>query len=432
MTRLQTFIAIAFVLGTAAPSYAQIAGDIRVDPKKAWSTLDGVEQYALLRNVQFSTRSTVNYIADALDDKLTALGRFGYVGRCLDGNDSTVVDWAICQPDIDALDPAKVVAEIDADQAHAGDHAGLKAALDALRPELAERATKVKAAIDKDDAYKKMFEIAAQVRRDAKGGGLRDLALALDDARVTHSRKALAGCEDKVWPAWVSAVSAIPAKSFSLVYKDFATQVHDNEAATVVGTPDGYLAAVALTSCFKKDQLVSYVRRALFFWPGFRGPRDAAQLAMMQAGLELDDRDEKLTWPSIDRRELLTGDNNAGIEGSNGAGRAPLVSLTPAGDKTHVVFGPTKTKGVKCVDYRAGKHLSRIEPDGRLVYEGTCYKYVDIVITSSPPKPIDTRAKYTTGMKPGMYAGFVDDALLDATAGPAAKVPSVVFGAPVR
>jgi len=379
-----------------------------------------------------TTFSTRTYEADALDEKLTALGRLGYVSRCVSDQSTNVVEWAICQPDIDALDLGKAGAEIDADQAHASDHAPLKAWIDVVKGKLAVHKAAAQAALGKDDAYKKMFELAAASRRDARSSPLRDLALTLDDARVTQSRKALAGCEDKVWPAWLRAVSAIPAQRFSLVYKDLPTEVFVGEAATIVGTPDGYLAGVAVAACLKKDQLVSYLQHALVFWPGYRGPRNASQLAMMQAGLQLDQVGATIRWPSIDRRALLAGASNGGNDGANRSGRAPLVSLQSAGEKTHVTFGPTKTKGVKCVDYKAGKHLSRIESDGRLVYEGTCYKYTDIVITNPPPAPADAPSRYTASMKPGMYGGYVDNVVLDAIAGLGAKAPSVVFGAPVR
>jgi len=430
MRNLLAKAALLLALGSAVAARADITSSYLDDKQKAWSKYDPFEQFIFVHN---DPRDFMNpaYFADALGDSFSALGRTGLIRRCMKSDAPAV--WAICQGDIDAFDASKANAEVDADKAHVRDHDSAKQIIAETKGMIADHASQVKALFDKDDAYKKMFDVAAQARKQTYGSPeLRALTLAMEDARVTGSRKALAGCADKVWPAWTKAVSAIPAKSFSMVFKNVDAEVHAQHAATVVGTPDGYLAAVALVACLPQDQLTNTIHHALFFWPGYRGPRNASQIAMMNAGLELDQRDAKIDWPRIDRRELFTGNSNAGTEGSGGSGRAPIVSIAPNGDKAHVAFGPIKTKMVKCADYRAGKRLSRIESDGRLVYEGTCYKYVDVMVTLSGPKPMDTMKRYTTGMKPGMYAGYIDDALLDASSGPAAKQPSVVFGVGVK
>ena len=441
MMRPPCLIVFALALATTAfplAAHAQDISDIHVEPKHAWSTLDPIEQYAIIRNSDFQSRDNSTYIVDALDDRLTALGRFGYVSLCMKRDFDNPVDMATCQPDIDAFDPAQALAEIAADKKHPeGQHAALRDGLTSLKGKLAERATAVKALLDKDASYKKMFELAASARKDFaahKNAPLRELVLAMDDARATRSRKALEGCEDKTWKAWTAAVSAIPAKRFSLVYKDVFTEIVEPAAATIVGEPDGYLAAVALSACFgeKPDILVKYVQHALLFWPGYRGPRSASQLAIMQASLTLDDRDSKLEYPRIDRRELFTGNGNGGDLSFSGSSRGPVVSVAPKGALTHVVFGPTKTKETQCADYRAGKRLSRIESGGRLVYEGTCYKYIQVMVTHDPSKPIDTSIRYAASVKAGMIASAVDQSLLIAVPSLTATAPSVVFGAPVK
>jgi len=438
MTRLTSLSALTvlFVSTFASPAHAdgKPASEISVDEKKAWSALDGIEQFAILANTSDSDSSS--YVADALEDQLTALGRMGFVTQCLKSYNPVL--WAICQPDVDAFDPAKALGEIKADTKHQEwERAAMKAAVEAYKGALSEHATKVKATMEKDTAYKKMFEIASSTRKafaSTQGKELRALTLTMDDARTTRSRKALEGCEDKVWTAWKTAVSAIPAKRFSLAYKDMITEVFEPAAATIAGDPNGYLAAVALGACFgeKPDMLVKYVRHALLFWPGFRGPRNAAHLALVQANLTLDDRDAKLKMPQVDRRSLFTGNGNGGDLSNGGYARAPIVSVKASGPLTHVTFGPTKTKETQCTDYRPGKRLSRIESDGRLVYEGSCGKYAQVMVDHDPPKPVDTPSRYAAAVKVGMIATVVEQALLLAQPNLTATAPSVVFGAPVK
>ena len=124
------------------------AGNITVDTKKAWGTLDAIDQYALVINQDSRFEAAANYVTDALDDHLTELGRFGFIERCLKGD--KIVEWAICQPDIDAFNPAKALAEIKADTKHPDWHrSALRAELEAVKPKLKEHAANVKEAMDK-------------------------------------------------------------------------------------------------------------------------------------------------------------------------------------------------------------------------------------------------------------------------------------------
>jgi hypothetical protein len=427
-----TIVGLLAAVGSAAPSYADI-NDLWVeDQNKAWSKYDPFEQWAVLAN---DNRNFTNpaYFADAFGDKLSALGRAGYISRCMLTDMPAL--WAMCQGDIELFDAAKANAEIDADTAHPRAHESAKGVIAGMKARIDEHAAKVKALFDSDDAYKKLFDIAADARKKSWGSPeLRAVVMDMDDARTTQSRKALAGCEDKVWPLWVKAISAIPAKSFSMVYKDTSNEIQEAHAATVLGTPDGYLAAVALISCLPNDAVVYHLTQALHFWPGFRGPRNAALTTMIGAGLQLDKKDAQIAWPNVDRRRFFTGNDNGAQppSGDSRGGVAPIVSLKPNGDKVHVTFGPVKTKMTKCMDYKPGKHLSRIEADGRLVYEGTCYKYAQVMVTQDPPKPADVPKRYATGMKPGMYVDFSESALFNAKANVSAKQPSVVFGVPVK
>ena len=88
MTRPTALAALSILFGllsiSTGTANAQNASQISVDKKHAWATLDPIEQYALIRNDGYRPFPTTTYIADALEDHLSALGRFGYAARCLD------------------------------------------------------------------------------------------------------------------------------------------------------------------------------------------------------------------------------------------------------------------------------------------------------------------------------------------------------------
>jgi hypothetical protein len=430
MKKMLALVSLFAAVGSAAPAHADIDTDWVEDKDKAWSKYDPFEQWIVLGN-DLRDLTTPAYYADAWGDQLSALGRTGYIRRCMRQDDSAL--WAMCQGDIELFDEAKANAEVDADTAHPRDHESAKRLVGEMKEAIAAHATKVKALFDKDDAYKKMFDIAADARKQTWGSPeLRAIVMDMDDARTTKSRKAIAGCEAKIWPLWVKAISAIPAKNFSMAYKDTPGEIEDAHAATVVGTPDGYLATVALVSCYPGDSVVNLLREALNFWPGYRGPRNAALTAMRSAGLTLDRGGQELGFPGVDHRQFFNSANSAAAPRDMRSGIAPIVSLKPNGDKVHVTYGPIKTKMVKCMDYKPGKHLSRIDASGRLVYEGTCYKYANVMVTLDAPPATDTPKRYATGMKAGMYVQYADSALSNAAATATSKQPAVVFGVPVK
>src|SRR5262245_9050903 len=71
---------------------------------KPWSSLGAYDQYALMVHPSETGTGVKHYLADAVS--LTEAGRFGYVWNCL--HNGGPVEWAICQPDIDALDRTKL------------------------------------------------------------------------------------------------------------------------------------------------------------------------------------------------------------------------------------------------------------------------------------------------------------------------------------
>ena len=395
---------------------------------KAWSKLDGFEQASNLfrSGMGFADAS---YIVDAIGDKLTALGRTAYVFQCLAGDEEPIA-WSMCQGDVEAFDAKKALAEIDADTAHVGYHESAKKLVAEAKGLVDALPAKWKKAIDKDGAYKKAFDIGVQARKQAWGSPeLRAVVADVEDAWRTGSRKAMAGCEAKVWPQWVKAVSAIPADKFTLAYKDQPSEALDAQAATITNTVDGYLAAVAVIHCFPLDASFEVVAQTLVFTPGLRGPRTGAFTLMWRANLRLDKKGENIRWQSVDRREWFP--TNAPMTTGNG-GRDVILSATPKGDKVHIVYSDIKEKTTKCVDYHEGTTPSRIDEHGNIIYESSCGNYADVMVSYTAPAPSDDDRRYATGLKPGVFVHFRQEAISWVAATTTSKHPFVVLGAPVK
>ncbi len=405
------------------------------NPKKAWSEMDPVDQYMLL-NYEIAQNFDANYIADALGPKLSEAGRLAYILETCMSSRAKEVQWAMCQPDLDAFDVKKLVAELQADKDHKGYERFLirLAAFQLLPEQRKERDPEIKAAQKKDPAYAKMFELSQTSRKqwDAlwkSDASLLDLALAMDDARVTNSRKALAGCDDKTWAAWKSAVGAIPAKKFETVENDEA-QIYlaGNLLAVVANDPRGYLAATAFYSCGaatdKPDPLVRKLGSTMLRWPGHRGPRSSAHTAVLTAGLELDDRSARIEYPDTNRGWF---DQNGS---SSGGGFGAVASVKAQGDKTRIEFAPKLEKQYQCLQSKRTNRIVQIRSDGSLVYELDCLKWGTVTLDRRAP-PQTVKSRYTQGLRPGMTAFIIEDAVIGAW-GKGDKGPSMIGGAAVK
>ena len=406
------------------------------DDKKAWSKYDAIEQFMAIGGAMETDDAT--YLADALGAKLTETGKLGYIEQCLHAReDERPVMWALCSQDVASFDPAKVVAELKADQAHTGyERTLLRLELYKTRGELAAHDKDVKALSAKDDAYAKMFAIAAQTRKDwdahvAGRQALLDLEMQMDDARVTKSRKALAGCEDATWKAWIAAVSAIPAKRFEHMHTDVLNgkRFSEDAMAAITAEPDGYLAGAALYRCHAddsdRDYTIRMIGETLERWPGFRGPRTATTVGIMNAGLQLDDKDAHLDFPAVRNRGF--GRNGGSSGGTGGA----LASVKTSGAKTHMTFVTKMHKEEECTKYKESNRVTRIRDDGTLEYESTCLA-TKMVEVNDTPNPYDVDSRYAAAMKPGAVVEVTESVVDAVWPKSGASMPSAVFGAPVK
>lgn len=415
------------------------------DKNHALSPMSPVQQLiAMVRGIPGSGSSgwhfvDWSYTADAFGPKLTETGRLGYIWRCTHSDAGPVIH-AICEPDIKALNRKKVSEEIRADKAmSATERMMARLMLHELDKRLTDYNAAVKKAKGKDPAYGKLFEIAATTRKEWEDTHwknetkLLELALAMDDARQSKSRKAHEGCSDKTWAAWKETVGKMPAKTFADITTDrLARPGWPFLAATaIINTVPGYLAAVALYSCHKEqrdnESTINTLGSALMYVPGLRGPRLAALFAMRGAGLQLDDASESIEFP------LTRHDSTNRFYGDDGGGELSAVSKLGKPDgkgMVEVTFAKTKEKRERCQKSRMTRRISHITDNGTVIYWSECLKWgTDVVDTTMDPKTVHQR--YTTNVKAGTVV-YISDGVIWAAFPKGKKQPIAVFGVPVK
>jgi len=397
--------------------------------KQPWSKLGPLDQYALFvqtggDSAAFALQSGAkHYMADAF--ALTETGRFAYILQCIHPDTAGPVEWAVCQPDIDALDRAKLGQELRADTAHKViDRMRVRFALGKLERKLQKHAAKVKKLVAGDKVYGQAFEIARKARADwdARAGeraGALALVLAMDDARATRSRSALAGCSEKAWPAFAAAVAKLPAKRFENL-----------RGPGVIGAmlhhPDVYLAANALVACEgPRDYLLKQIETGL--GTGYRGPRTAAFNAINDANLVPDERgSEQLRGGG--RVALAIGtDKSPYVDSAKGV----IAAVKERGDAVEIAFAKTSEIQDHCQGYRATKRIQRITDSGDVIYEQVCTGWVT-ARTDTTPSPVLVPKRYGAGLQKGRYVIVVGGTVEGVWAKPNGATPIAAFGVALR
>jgi hypothetical protein len=396
------------------------------DEKKAFSAASPGDQYDLI-----ARSADPAYLADAFGARLSQAGRLSYIERCLTSKE---VAWAMCQGDIEALDAAKLSAELRTDTARDGfDRTRLRIDAYNMKATLADHAKAVTALIERDPGYQKLFEIAKTARAEWSKVDAELIALmtAMDDARATNSRKALDGCMDTTWSALSKQIAKVPGKSFTGMQQEMMNPLAGQAMAKVLATPDGYLAALAFTECAvlsrQDDYLLRQLGEMMARWPGFRGPRTTAHTASLAAGVELDDRDAKINYPDVDRRWLHVTYHSAG-----GSGTGTIESVTPAeGGGVVVTFAKVKGTQQKCVRGKTTNRVVQIRPDGVLVYEYICLEERTETFAEPPAKPTTVGARYADGLEAGRFVTIVEGVAITVHR-KGGKQPTHIVGVAVR
>jgi hypothetical protein len=377
--------------------------------KTAWSALTPIDQLAVLGRGDIY-EVDVAYVADAMGAKLSELGRLGYVVTCLDGGGDPAVRYAMCAPDAAALDMTKLNAEIRADTEHTGTDRMVARiiAWRLLTEKLPAFQTEVKTLRAKDPAYATMFDLGQAAHRDWKPDAtLQALVTSLDDAHVTGSRKASAGCSEKAWAGWTQVVQGLGAKKLETIHAEPGNELLPQMLGMLTSTADGYLAALALNQCAvladKQDDLSEMIGGALVRWPGLRGPRTATHTAILTSGLQLDDTGAQLDYPEI-KRDFIRGTGNVGAVGN---GR--IDSIKVDGERATITFKKEKVTQKRCTKGHRTNRITRIDSFGAFVYEYVCDKEITETIDVEPSPPLKVVARTTAGMKPGMTVHVSDN-----------------------
>jgi hypothetical protein len=410
-----------------------------LDGKVAWSKLSPMEQYYWLgRLFQNNLSFDPHYMADALGPRLSELGRLQYITKCLGGTVDAAIPtvWAMCQPDIARLDRVSLSAELSTDKLSTPvRRMKLRLELLALDEQLAKRRAEIEALIERDAEYAKLFELAEATRKDwdarwKTDAELLDLVLAMDDARITGSRKATAGCEARTWPALQKVISSIPAARFTMKSEPGNTFLQQ-AAGVILFEPRGYLAATAHSVCLslegKPDVLGTELGGRLVSYAGYRGPRNATHMAIRAANIVLDDRKASIEYPQVHRPSWFSGSS----VGYGGGSIGVVAKLETADDQITITFPKQPAKTKVCSKTKQTNRVTRIRDDGSLVYDTQCIAYA-IESYDKSPRPQTVHARYIDGVKKGVTVeagpGVVERVWPNANA----TAPSYVLGAPVK
>lgn len=408
--------------------------------RDAWSAMTPIDQYAaIVRGGGASDDLALDkaYLTDAFGAKLTATGRFGYAHNCLTQT-GTPVEWAMCQPDVDAIDAAKINAELRSDSKYTpADRMRVRIEIDRMQPKIADRKAKLKALIASDPGYARMFEIAAAVRQEwdqryRDDAALLDLLAKLDDAQATQSRRAFEGCAAPAWAAWQAGVRGFDRKKLEDLKPDpkYAMEPYERAAGMLLADTHVYMGALAMVSCHggverdqQHDAIIQQLSKALQVWPGARGPRTATQTAIMLAGIEFDRRDLQLRFPGVNRfygtRDIV-----------DGGGQGIIAKLKPAGDQVKVEFKPDIEKEEVCAEAVYNNRILEITSNGTIVYDYTC-KRTEINTRNKASKPTEAAAAQMQGLKPGMYVSILGGQVMFARAKPGGAMVTL-FGVPLK
>lgn len=320
------------------------------------------------------------YIADALDRNLSEVGRFAYIEACLSLASQSVttipsVTWALCQGDIERFDPVKFSEQLRSDTAHGGElRMALRLRALELPAQLKEHAAEIQKLFAKDEAYKKVFDVAATARAEwATGLGthtaLLELAQRLDTAVLSQSRKAFEGCEDKTAAALAAEVAKVPAKTFAGMkdvrddpYKGFAA----GAGPALVKIPAINLAAMPYVLCHAKSGSADFLAAYLQDTPGQRGPRTAALTRVIAEKITLDDMNARIEYPTFNSRPYWRS------HGTIGSAGGVVATVKPGDAVLDVDLEKTLVKRKECIKSHTTNRISRILADGKLEYEEIC------------------------------------------------------------
>ncbi len=385
------------------------------------------------------------YVADVFAQNLSEVGRYGYLKECFNAHTSATskappaAEWAICQGDFEKLDLAKLYDQLRTDTAHPGDtKMKLRFELFNIGTELKEHAADIQAAWKTDPVYKKMFEVAAAARAEWAGGlaketKLLELALRMDAAKWSSSRKQQEGCEAATASALATAVSKIPAATFKAM-KDERTDPFGGFAMLagpkIMNFPELSLAAIPYILCQPTTGTADFLAYYLQQTAGLRGPHTMAHSRLLDEKLTLDDRNEHLYWPEA-KSPRMYGRTGAVMASAGGV----IASTQVEGELISVTLEPFVVKSMDCVARHSTNKISRILPSGDVQYETICDKIE--AVTHTQLDNFKIKKVYAPLLKKGVKFSAVNGAeggadILVVWPNKAADVPTWMLGGTLK
>ncbi|MCA9674545.1 MAG: hypothetical protein H6709_08800 [Kofleriaceae bacterium] len=304
--------------------------------------------------------------------------------------------------------------------------------MDKIRQRIPERVAAIKKLADADPAYATLLKLGAQVRKRwaarPTDDELQALALALDDAWASDSRRAYEGCDETTWQALAHAVGAIPAKRLDGVVGTTSRPYLAKVASILLDDEDVYLAANARGICARSlggdDAVAALFGAELEFRSGARGPRTATQTEFLAAGVEFDDRTASLQF----ERTFRPWRGGAGFAGTFEG----VVTKVVRGDGgTTITFAKQMVKVLECTVWKATNRVDRIDDSGHVYYAQVCV-HDKWSTYDSAPKPTTVSARFEAGLKKGAFVTLYGGTVGAVWAKEGAKTPLVVFGVALR
>lgn len=408
-----------------------------------------IDQYAVIAKVsEPGSEIDALYATDMFEPNLSEAGRLGFItGSCLRraGTDPVPVDMygmtgievisAICQPDLNAFDAAKLFTELRADTAHPGAiKMKLRIAAYELPTRIAEHATEVKQMRKRDDATGKLFEIAADARAVwlsgvGKNARLLEVVLAMDSAAISGSRKLLEGCSEITAATLAEATSSVPAKTFAGLHDDRGDQAA-GFASTVLPllakSPAVELAAIAALRCTPEGELAALLNGIADNGRPIRGPRNAALGDMRSAKITYDKAGAKLAFPHPKPYGTNYPDGSAHPRSAGGL----VKSVKRNGDMLTVQLQQSLIRTEDCVKSHDGR-VAKIHGDGRVERESVCDKTA-MRTHDNTWDAFQISAKYVALLKPGVVFSAMGPDVIAVWPSASAKQPSIVLGGAVK
>lgn len=375
------------------------------------------------------------YAADIFEPRLSELGRMAVVQSCVKARSE--VEWAVCQPDVDKLDVAKVFEELHADTTQKPGFK-MKMRLDAfgLTELLKEHAKKVAEAQAKDEGMKKVWELAARARAEYASKAppnekLLALVTRMDGASFASSKKLFEGCDEATWAALGEAASKLPGKildDFRDVREDPAHGFASKAMPLAFEDASFHLAAIAVVMCGARQAVAYNLSQYAAKGPGFRGPRDYAFSQLALHPPELDKRGATLFVPRIDKPYFRSG---AAPMSSGGV----VQKVSKQGDVLTITGAPLIVKREECVASHQSSKIDHLRKDGVIQYQRDCDRSA-VVAHNEQWLPFTLPARYEKLLKPGVLISIVGDGrdndLIAVWPSAKAKHPSWFVGGELR